>query len=94
MKVSVVMPVYNEQATLRAVIARVLAVTPAVELLCVDDGSSDGSREILAEVDQQHAQLKVFLQPRNMGKGAALRAGRRRRSSRAPPRRGRCTPCR
>ncbi len=75
MKLSVVMPVYNEQATLRAVIARVLAVSPAVELLCVDDGSSDGSREILAEVDQQHAQVKVFLQPRNMGKGAALRRG-------------------
>ena len=43
MKISVVMPVYNEQATVRAVIGRVLAVNPAVELLCVDDGSNDGS---------------------------------------------------
>jgi glycosyltransferase involved in cell wall biosynthesis len=73
MKLSVVMPVYNERATLRAVIDRVLAVDPAVELLCVDDGSSDGSREILAELEQQHAQVKVLLQARNMGKGAALR---------------------
>jgi glycosyltransferase involved in cell wall biosynthesis len=75
MKLSVVMPVYNERATLRAVIDRVLAVSPAVELLCVDDGSSDGSRQILAELEQQHAEMKVFLQPRNMGKGAALRRG-------------------
>lgn len=75
MKLSVVMPVYNERATLRAVIDRVLAVNPAVELLCVDDGSSDGSRQILAEIEQQHPEVKVFLQPRNLGKGAALRRG-------------------
>jgi len=75
MKLSVVMPVYNEQATLREVIARVLAVHLAVELICVDDGSNDSSRQILSELQARHPQIRVLLQPRNMGKGAALRRG-------------------
>jgi glycosyltransferase involved in cell wall biosynthesis len=79
MKLSVIMPVYNECATLRYVVERVLSVTLSVphetELLCVDDGSSDGSREMLAELQNQYPQVRVFLQPRNMGKGAALRRG-------------------
>jgi len=69
------MPVYNERATLREVIGRVLAVPIDIELLCIDDGSSDGSREILAELQQKHPQIRALLQPRNMGKGAALRRG-------------------
>lgn len=75
MKVSVIIPVYNERATLREVIARILAVQVDMELICVDDGSTDGSREILADLQQQHPQVRVFLQPQNMGKGAALRRG-------------------
>jgi glycosyltransferase involved in cell wall biosynthesis len=75
MKLSVVIPVYNERATLRQVVERVLAVPLELEVVCVDDGSSDGSREILAELQHQHPQVQVFLQPRNMGKGAALRRG-------------------
>lgn len=75
MKLSVVMPVYNERATLRAVVERVLAVPLDIELLCVDDGSSDGSRDILAEILTAHPQVKVIFQPCNMGKGAALRRG-------------------
>ena len=75
MRLSVVMPVYNERATLREVIGRVLAVPIDIELLCIDDGSSDGSREILAELQQKHPQIRALLQPRNMGKGAALRRG-------------------
>ncbi len=75
MKLSVVMPVYNERNTLREVIAKVLSVPLDIELICVDDGSKDGSREILAELAQEHPQVRVFLQPQNMGKGAALRRG-------------------
>jgi glycosyltransferase involved in cell wall biosynthesis len=75
MKLSVVMPVYNEQATLRQVVERVLAVGLQIELLCVDDGSGDGSRDILADLQKQFPQIRVFLQPHNMGKGAALRRG-------------------
>ena len=75
MKLSVVMPVYNERNTLREVISRVLAVPLDIELLCVDDGSADGSREILVELQATHPQIRVYLQPANMGKGAALRRG-------------------
>jgi glycosyltransferase involved in cell wall biosynthesis len=75
MKLSVVMPVYNERATLREVVEKVLAVALEIELICVDDGSSDGSREILGELQMQYPQIRVLLQPHNMGKGAALRRG-------------------
>jgi glycosyltransferase involved in cell wall biosynthesis len=75
MKLSVVMPVYNEQATLGEVIARVLAVPLDLELLCVDDGSTDSSPEILTDLAARHRQVRVLLQPKNMGKGAALRCG-------------------
>jgi glycosyltransferase involved in cell wall biosynthesis len=75
MKLSAVMPVYNERNTLRAVVERVLSVPLEIELVCVDDGSSDGSREILAELQAQYPSLRVLLQPKNMGKGAALRRG-------------------
>jgi glycosyltransferase involved in cell wall biosynthesis len=75
MKLTVVMPVYNEQATLRQAIERVLAVPFEIELLCIDDGSQDGSRETLLELEKRHPQIRALIQERNSGKGAALRRG-------------------
>ncbi len=74
-KLSVVMPVYNERATLRTVIERVLSLSLDMELICVDDGSKDGSVEVLKELASQYPQIRFLEQPQNMGKGAALRRG-------------------
>jgi len=72
---SVLMPVYNEARTLRTIVRRVLAspVRLPIELVCVDDGSRDGSVEILTELAAGDARIRVFRQPANMGKGAAIR---------------------
>jgi glycosyltransferase involved in cell wall biosynthesis len=71
---SVVMPVYNERETIEEIIRRVLAVPVRIELIVVDDGSKDGTRDILAEL-QRELGFRLFLQERNQGKGAALRRG-------------------
>ena len=74
MKLSVVMPVYNESKTIREIVRRVLDVPIEKELLIVDDGSTDGTRDILRELDGKDG-VRVFLQPVNQGKGAAVSVG-------------------
>jgi glycosyltransferase involved in cell wall biosynthesis len=71
---SVVMPVYNEEATLRAIVDRVRSVPVEKELILVDDGSRDDSRRILQELAGLDG-VRVLLHERNRGKGAALRTG-------------------
>jgi len=76
MKLSVVMPVYDEKATIRQIIDKVLAVKLDKELIIVDDGSTDGTREILKELEPSlDAQARIFYMDRNRGKGAAVRYG-------------------
>lgn len=74
-KLSVLMPVYNESRTLRTIVDRVLKspVEMEIELVCVNDGSTDHSLEILQELAATDDRIVVVDQPRNMGKGRAIR---------------------
>ena len=71
---SVVMPVFNEEDTVEEIIRRVLAVKMRIELIVVDDVSTDGTPAILERL-QQELGFTLLRQPRNGGKGAALRRG-------------------
>jgi glycosyltransferase involved in cell wall biosynthesis len=74
-KISVVIPVYNEKQWVGELVRRVLAVPLPKEIILVDDCSTDGTRDILHELETEHEGVRVYLQPYNQGKGAALREG-------------------
>ena len=74
MKVSVIIPVYNEESTIEEIIIRVKAQELASEIVIVDDGSLDGTQEILSGFAEDD-QVQVILHDRNRGKGAAVRTG-------------------
>jgi glycosyltransferase involved in cell wall biosynthesis len=76
---SIIVPVYNEVRTIRAVIDRLLSIDLPVarEILVVDDGSTDGTRAVLRQVEGEQLPLKVLLAERNEGKGSAIRRGLR-----------------
>ena len=75
MRLSVVIPVYNEVETIKEIVSRVLAVDFEKEIIIVDDGSTDGTREQLEEISVAQKNVRVFSHDRNQGKGAALRTG-------------------
>jgi len=79
-KLSVLVPVYNEERTLAEVVRRVCSFAMAKEIILVDDGSKDQSREILTRLHEENQrandpqnQIRVYFQPYNQGKGAALK---------------------
>lgn len=74
MELTVIIPVYNEIDTIREIVRRVLATGLTHEVIIVDDGSKDGTRDILPELDGQNG-VRVILHERNQGKGAAVRTG-------------------
>jgi len=74
MKLSVIIPAYNEVKTLQEIIHRVQVTGMADEILVIDDGSTDGSRDLLAKLDGQE-NIKVFFHEKNQGKGKAVRTG-------------------
>lgn len=72
---SIVVPIYNEEATIARVISKLFTLPVPIQVIAVDDGSTDGTRELLRELGEQYPALTVALQERNQGKGAALRRG-------------------
>jgi glycosyltransferase involved in cell wall biosynthesis len=74
MKISVLIPAYNEKNTIREIVKRVQAMKLVDEIIIVDDGSTDGTRILLAEMDGKD-QVRVILHEKNQGKGAAVRTG-------------------
>ncbi|HEX6883940.1 MAG TPA: glycosyltransferase family 2 protein [Planctomycetota bacterium] len=77
MKLSIVIPVFNEERTLATLIGRVLAVPYEKELIIVDDASTDGSSRIMEELAARHPGLRLIRHAQNRGKGAALATGLR-----------------
>ncbi|MEE8568452.1 MAG: glycosyltransferase family 2 protein [Anaerolineales bacterium] len=75
MKLSIVMPVYNEHATIEEILSRVEAVGLADEIVIVDDGSTDGTRELLHELASKYPITNLIMHQHNQGKGAAVRTG-------------------
>lgn len=76
LKLSVIMPCYNEVTTLEKILERVRQVGLADEILIIDDGSTDGTRDILRRIEAgQPADVRVIYHEHNQGKGAAINTG-------------------
>lgn len=75
MKLSVVIPVYNEVSTVREIVELVQAVDLPKEIILVDDFSTDGTRDLLTEIERESDNVRIRFHERNFGKGRALRTG-------------------
>lgn len=76
MKLSIIIPCYNEEKTIREIVGLVEKVDGVdKEIIIVDDGSKDGSRDILSKMSEENPHLKVILNQKNSGKGATVREG-------------------
>ena len=73
MLLSVIMPVYNERGTIREIVSQVIALPVDKELIIVDDGSTDGTRDVLSSLSS--SDIKILFHDKNKGKGAAIRTG-------------------
>lgn len=73
--ISVVIPVYNEAETIRELVETVRHTPYQKEIILVDDGSTDGTREVIGQLVAEHPELKVYLHEKNCGKGGALKTG-------------------
>jgi len=73
MKLSIIMPFFNEKSTLQEIIAKVLALDIDLEIIAVDDGSNDGSHEVVENISKSDDRVQLLRHSKNKGKGAAIR---------------------
>ena len=75
---SIIIPCYNEAKTLELIVKEILDVSigdTQKEIIIIDDGSTDKSAQVIKKLSSEHKNIKGIVQPRNMGKGAALKTG-------------------
>jgi len=75
MKLSIIIPIYNEEKTIREVLNKVLEQTLVQEVIIVNDGSRDKTANILRKIKSQNSKVKIMNHTKNLGKGAAVRTG-------------------
>lgn len=75
MKLSVIIPVYNEKTTITEILKQVIDVPVDKEIIIVDDSSTDGTREMLKDIRRTHKDIRLILKEKNEGKGSAVREG-------------------
>ena len=74
MRLSVIIPVFNERITIKEIIDRVMRVQYAKQVIIIDDGSTDGTRDVLFQLREKYAEtMHCLFHPRNLGKGAAIK---------------------